>query len=80
MLKVQDKFLKKFDIDINHSGNGVFLPTKKGVSNAAYHPSLHTDAYYQNVTDRLSEATSREDALNILSDIAEELQKGVFPK
>ena len=74
------QILKKFDIDINHSGNGVFLPTKKGVSNAAYHPSLHTDAYYQNVTDRLSEATSREDALNILSDIAEELQKGVFPK
>ncbi len=74
------QILEKFDIDINHSGNGVFLPTKKGVSDAAYHPSLHTDVYYQNVERRLKEATSRDEALSILNDIATELQEGTFPK
>lgn len=58
--------------------NGVFLPTVKNVSEAAYHPSLHTKAYYEKVTELLSSAQSKEDVIEILNDIAEQLQKGTF--
>ncbi len=58
----------------------VFLPTKKGISNAAYHPSLHTNIYYENVTKRLRTAKSKDDALSILNEIGQELQNGTFPR
>lgn len=65
---------------INDASNGVFLPTAKGVSNSAYHPSLHTNAYYNKVNDMLKGATSKEDVIDILSDICEQLAKGTFMK
>jgi len=43
-----------------------------------YHPSLHTDGYYRRVTEALSIATSKEDIIDILADIAEQLSKGIF--
>lgn len=70
--------LYKFNVDINDAVNGVFLPTVKNISNAAYHPSLHTDAYYRKVTELLIQAKSKDDVIDILTDIAEQLEKGTF--
>ena len=41
--------LQKYGVDINDATNGVFLPTVKDVAESAYHPSLHTNAYYDEV-------------------------------
>lgn len=70
--------LQKYGVDINDAANGVFLPTQKGVSNSAYHPSLHTNAYYDKVNKLLSEATCKEDVLDILEYICDELVYGTF--
>lgn len=70
--------LRKFGIDINDAVNGVFLPTVKDTVDSAYHPSLHTDQYYRTVTEMLSEAQSKDDVIDILSDIAEQLKNGTF--
>jgi len=70
--------LQRFGVDINDATNGVFLPTQKGVSNSVYHPSLHTDSYYRKVTEYLRSATSRNDVVDILDNIAEELLDGSF--
>ena len=70
--------LQKFDIDINDASNGVFLPTQKGVANSAYHPGLHTNAYYVKVNEQLRMAETKEEILSILDDIAEELNLGTF--
>ena len=70
--------MAKFDIDINDASNGVFLPTQKGVSESAYHPSLHTDLYYSKVEDLLSGAKNKEEAINILKKIAQQLKVGTF--
>lgn len=70
--------LQKYGVDINDAENGVFLPTQKGVSNSAYHPSLHTNAYYDKVNKLLSEATCEEDVLDILEYICDELIDGTF--
>ena len=48
------------------------------MTESTYHPSLHTDAYYRNVTELLSQAQSKNDVLDILSDIAQELTNGTF--
>ena len=70
--------LEKYDIDINSADNGVFLPTEKGVSNASYHPSLHTNEYYRKVNSLLNNANSREDVLDILDMISDDLLDGSF--
>ena len=70
--------LQKYGVDINDASNGTFLPTVKGVAKGAYHPSLHTDSYYRKVTELLSSAKSKDDVLDILEDIAEQLQNGTF--
>lgn len=69
------EILEKYGIDINSAENGVFLPTVKGVSSAAYHPSLHTTLYYRIVNRLLRNASSREDVIDILDSIREELLK-----
>ena len=70
--------LQSFEIDINDARNGVFLPAAKDVANSAYHPSLHTNKYYDTVIQLLSEATSKEDALDIPEYIGTKLQNGTF--
>ena len=70
--------LQKYGVDINDAANGTFLPTVRDVAEGAYHPSLHTDSYYRKVTELLSSAKSKEDVLDILDDIAEQLQSGTF--
>ncbi len=70
--------LQKYGININDAANGVFLPSTKNMAQSAYHPSLHTDQYYRTVTEMLSQASSKEDALEILFDISEQLMNGTF--
>ena len=54
------------------------MPTEKGVSIAYYHHSLHTNAYYEKVNVLLREANSKQDVIDILKYIAEELLNGTF--
>ena len=70
--------LNKFGIDINDSANGVFLPTEKGVSESAYHPSLHTNQYYNKVNELMLQAETKEDAIATLGYIKDQLNKGTF--
>lgn len=73
------EILRKFGIeDIDIQQNGVYLPTQKGVSKAAYHPSLNTKIYNQNVYDMLKDATSKEEVLLTLEKIRNMLLKGEF--
>lgn len=43
------------------------------MNGGAHHPSLHTDDYYMEVTRRLELATTREEAIEFLQEIADEL-------
>lgn len=70
--------LQKYNIDINGADNGVFLPTVKGVAKATYHNSLHTERYYRRITELLSVARGRDDVLDILNDISEQLLNNTF--
>lgn len=70
--------LQKYGVDINDAANGTFLPTVKDVAEGAYHPSLHTNAYYDKINKLLSEATCKEDVLDILEFIGDELSSGTF--
>jgi len=70
--------LQKYGVDINDVANGTFLPTVKDVAEGAYHPSLHTNAYYDKINKLLSEATCKEDVLDILEFIGDELSSGTF--
>ena len=70
--------LRKYSVDINDAANGTFLPTVKDVAEGAYHPSLHTNAYYDKINKLLSEATCKEDVLDILEFIGDELSSGTF--
>ena len=65
-------------VEPNDSSNGVFLPTQRNVVNSAYHPSLHSTEYYEKVDDMLSAATNREEAIEILHEIADQLAEGTF--
>lgn len=68
--------LYKFGVGINDAVDGVFLPTVRGVSEAAYHPALHTKDYYAWVNNMLSGAQSREQVIEILQEIAKILTNG----
>ena len=70
--------LKKYGVDINDATNGVFLPAQKGVAEGAYHPSLHTDKYYLKVNEMLQTVTSKDELLEILEELGEQLLNGTF--
>jgi hypothetical protein len=71
--------LNRYGIDINNSANGVFLPHNQRVAGQIYHRSIHTRAYYREVNLRLSRATSRQDAIEILRGIRSDITYGTFP-
>jgi hypothetical protein len=74
--------LKALGIDINDAANGVFLPKNSQVANpsgAAVHSTLHTRAYYQSVERLLLGASSKDEALEVLSFIRTQLQRGSWP-
>jgi len=70
--------LTKFGIDFNSGVNGAFLPVVEGKV-ACNHNTLHTKVYYETVEKMLKEATSKEEAIEILDEIREMLLKGTFP-
>jgi hypothetical protein len=71
--------LDRFGIKINEAENGVFLPTVQGPGVVGtYHPSLNTKAYNEKVHELLRKATSKENAIEILKDIGEQLANGTF--
>lgn len=73
--------LKKFKIGINDAPNGAFLPCNSRTpctASGEVHASLHTRAYYKEVNRRLSLARTREEALQILDGIRQDLVAGRF--
>ncbi|HEX5749058.1 MAG TPA: SpvB/TcaC N-terminal domain-containing protein [Archangium sp.] len=71
--------LQRFGIGINDAANGVFLPANRASANAAgaaVHSTVHTQAYYDAVNGMLSQATTREQALEVLSAIRQALLTG----
>jgi hypothetical protein len=71
--------LERYGIDINSHNNGVWLPTERGVGPGAYHPEIHTNKYFDELNRRFMQAGSKEEALEILQDIGQELAKNRFP-
>lgn len=65
------RILRRFKIDVNSADNGVYL-------NQSIHQGLHTNAYYAKVELMLRAATTKEEAIAILSYIGSQLQKGTF--
>jgi len=72
--------LERFEVDINSTENGVFLPARGGSpAPGASHPRLHTNKYFDEVNVRLDQAATRDEAVQVLRDIRDELMKGMFP-
>ena len=69
--------LEKYDIDINAPENGIFLPQDETSDlHGTIHNGKHTMAYNDEVTQRLKAATCKEDVLEILDSIKEDLYNG----
>jgi hypothetical protein len=64
--------LERFGIGINDAANGVFLPPN-------VHAPLHTNAYYDAVNSALGQATTRQEALEVLDTIGRGIAVGTFP-
>lgn len=66
-----------WDINLNGAENGVFLPSRDFPNRQ---PSLHlggpSRAYTQYVNDALGEASTKEEALEVLDDIRAKLLSG----
>ncbi len=43
------------------------------------HRSIHTDRYFEALNDRLADATTREEALETLRKVREQMSRGDFP-
>lgn len=69
--------LKKYDIDINSPENGIFLPPNETSDlHGTIHEGKHTKAYNDEITQRLRIATCKEDVIEILDSIKEDLYNG----
>lgn len=69
--------LDKYGIDINDPENGIFLPQNESSDlHGTIHDGKHTKAYNDEVTQRLRAATCKEDVLEILDSIKEDLYNG----
>jgi len=75
--------MKQLGIGKNDAANGSYLPTSSKVKNAAganahSHSKVHTDAYKQNVHDRLKGINNKADFEDELMNIGDELGAGTF--
>ena len=71
--KIAREILKKFDIDINSAENGIYIPK-------SLNSHLNSHRYMDAVNDALSEANTKEEALEILKKIRETIKiKGDYP-
>jgi hypothetical protein len=75
--------LKNFGIDINSAENGVFLPATAATENVTgsviHRGATRTDEYIDYVNDQLGNAVTREEALEILQSIKNDLIAGRMP-
>jgi len=79
----------KWGVDFNDAANGVYLPRYKkhvphdSMPKAIAHSQTHTNIYHANVVTVLMRvdlvATSKEDIIDALREIAADLQEGTFP-
>ncbi len=68
------KILERFGIDINDAGNGVFLPKH-------IHDGLANNHRYMNaVFEDLQKATSKDEAIEILQRMGQQLLDGIYPR
>lgn len=60
---------------------GVFLPDRAtSAAPGMYHRTLHTNRYYEAVNNALRDVRTREEAIEVLGDIRQQLLNGTFPK
>ncbi|MBA4601975.1 AHH domain-containing protein [Thermoactinomyces mirandus] len=79
-LRVRQLFDQVIGIEhVNESFNGVWLPHMRRVDGYIYHREIHTKKYYTELEERLRLAKDREEFLEILGDIKEEIVNGTFP-
>ena len=72
--------LDNLGIDINSADNGVFLPQVPGsTAPGAYHPSLNSDAYNKQLQLDFLGVNSRNEALDVLDKIRNQLLNGTYP-
>jgi A nuclease family of the HNH/ENDO VII superfamily with conserved AHH len=78
---IRDRLVNEWKIDLNSAANGVWLPGPNAPVDApeAYHRTLNNRDYNEAVISELSQATSRDDAIRILADIAHRLRERDFP-
>ena len=79
----------KWGINFNDEANGVNLPRYKkhvphnAMPDAIAHSQIHTEDYHENVAFLLTEvdlmATSKNNIIEVLREIAVDLQVGAFP-
>lgn len=70
--------LERYGIGINDAANGVFLPIRQNIPDGVYHPSLHTQTYYDTVNNLLKAASNKETTYEILKYIGNNLANGTF--
>jgi hypothetical protein len=73
--------LQRLGLDLNDLANGVLLPgsrTDQGAT-GAYHPRLDNDLYNDTVIDELRQATSADEARDILKRIGNQLRANDYP-
>ena len=66
------QIISNFGIDINDASNGAWLSD-------VYHQTLHTNKYYDEITERLSICTTKEEVRETLKQIQKMLENGTFP-
>lgn len=81
--------LERLDIPLNHEANGIELPSSRlnpdtgrpyyDGTGATPHQWTHTNHYYERLNERLAQAETREEGLEILEQIGEELATHQFP-
>lgn len=81
--KIAREILKKFDIHFNDAENGVFLPSKAGIPEAApasIHTGRHLNSYIDKITDMLQRANpqNKSDCIKVLDKIREMLLDGTL--
>jgi hypothetical protein len=79
-VRVRNLFARWVGLEhINDAENGVWLPHMRRVDGEIYHREIHTRRYYQELYNRLSEAHSRDEFLEILAECKELIKEGKFP-
>jgi hypothetical protein len=77
---LRDKF-EQWGIGLNDAANGVWLPGSTAPSDAtgSYHERLHNSEYRDAISRAFEGIATRQDALDKLAEIKQQLQAGTFP-